>query len=136
SHLTIFNVDTKKVDSVTSSDVFDDGSPAWSPDGQRIAFVRTPTNDPTQLENGDVWVVDARAGATPKQLTNFPGGDDGRLSWSPDGKLIAFLRGDEPKWYAYNLSKVAIVPADGSAPARVVTASFDRPLFQLQFSSD
>src|SRR5207248_5400668 len=60
----------------------------------------------------------------------------GRPAWSPDGKWLAFFRGDEPKYQAYNLSKLAIVPSDGSAPARVITEALDRPLSNAQFSAD
>ena len=41
THLALFDVATKKLDSLTSA-AYDDDSRSWSPDGQRIAFVRTP----------------------------------------------------------------------------------------------
>jgi dipeptidyl aminopeptidase/acylaminoacyl peptidase len=135
SHLSLFDVDTKKVETLTST-LEDDDSPSWSPDGRMIAFVRGPVAEPDSSRDDDVFVIDARAGATPKRLTNFPGPDTGRPAWSPDGKWIAFLRGDEPKYQAYNLEKLAIVPSDGSAPARVLTEAFDRPLSNAQFSAD
>ena len=50
--------------------------------------------------------------------------------------MLAFFRGDEPRYQAYNLSKLAIVPSDGSAPARVLTAALDRPLSSAQFAAD
>ena len=59
------------------------GTPAWSPDGQSIAF---------DLRNedgrGDVYVVPARGGA-PVRLTDHPA-DDLVPSWSRDGKSIYF----------------------------------------------
>ena len=135
THLALFDVATKKLDSLTSA-MYDDDSPSWSPDGQRIAFVRTPIAEPGKGRESDVFVVDARKGAWPTQLTNFEGPDGGRLSWSPDGKWIAFARGDEPKFSAYSINKLAVVPSDGSAPARVVTAALDRPISTPRFSAD
>ena len=135
THLALFDIATKKLDSLTSA-AHDDDSPSWSPDGQRIAFVRTPIAEPGRGRESDVYVIDARKGAAAKQLTDFEGPDGGRLSWSPDGKWIAFTRGDEPKFSAYSLGKLAVVPSDGSAPARVVTAQLDRPVSSPRFSAD
>jgi dipeptidyl aminopeptidase/acylaminoacyl peptidase len=135
SHLSLFDVETRKTATLTST-LEDDESPSWSPDGRLIAFVRGPVAEPDKARDNDIYVVEAREGAAPKQLTTFDGPDDGRPSWSPDGKWIAFFRGDEPKYQAYNLSKLAIVASDGSAPARVLTEALDRPLSNAQFSSD
>ena len=59
------------------------GTPAWSPDGQSIAF---------DLRNedgrGDVYVMAARGGA-PARLTDHPA-DDLVPTWSRDGKSIYF----------------------------------------------
>ncbi|HEY2852108.1 MAG TPA: S9 family peptidase [Gemmatimonadaceae bacterium] len=135
SHLSLFDVETKKIETLTSG-LDDDEAPSWSPDSREIAFVRGPVAQPDSTRDNDVYVIDARAGATPKRLTDFAGPDDGRPAWSPDGKWLAFFRGDEPKYQAYNLSKLAIVPSDGSAPARVLTAALDRPLSSASFSAD
>ncbi len=135
SHLAVFDVATKKLDSLTFG-ANDDDSPSWSPDGQRIAFVRNELAEPGRGRDSDIWVIDARKGSSPKQLTTFEGPDGGRPSWSPDGRWIAFTRGDEPKYGAYNLPKLALVASDGSAPARVVTATFDRPISAVRFAAD
>jgi len=127
SHLSLFDVEMKKTQTLTSGHD-DDDSPSWSPDGQRIAFVRNEISEPGRIGDDDIYVMDARAGAAPKRLTDFAGPDGGRPAWSPDGKWLAFFRGDEPKYSAYNLSKLTIVPSDGSAPARVLTAALDRPV--------
>jgi dipeptidyl aminopeptidase/acylaminoacyl peptidase/CubicO group peptidase (beta-lactamase class C family) len=59
-----------------------DGSPAWSPDGSTIAFVRA-ADGPPQL-----WLLPA-AGGEAEQLTTLPLGA-GAPVWSPDGSKIAF----------------------------------------------
>ena len=135
THLALFDVATRKIDSLTSA-LHDDDLPSWSPDGQRIAFVRTPISEPGKGRESDVYVIDARRGASPTQLTVFDGPDGGRPSWSPDGKWIAFVRGDEPKFSAYSINKLAIVASDGSAPARVVTSRLDRPVSAVRFAAD
>jgi dipeptidyl aminopeptidase/acylaminoacyl peptidase len=135
SHLAVFDVESKKLESLTSG-LDDDGSPSWSPDGKAIAFVRTPTREPRQIENSDVYVIEARAGAAPKRLTDFVGSDGGRLTWSPDGKWIAFTRGEEPKYSAYSMNRLAVVRSDGGEPARVISQALDRPVSSPRFSSD
>ena len=135
SHLSLFDVETKKSETLTSG-LDDDDSPSWSPDGRMIAFIRGPIAAPDTSRDDDVYVVEARAGSTPKRLTTFEGPDTGRPAWSPDGKWLAFLRGDEPKYQAYSLSKLTIVPSDGSGPAKVLTTSLDRPVSNAEFSAD
>ena len=135
SRLATFDLATKQVDTLTRG-LDDDDAPSWSPDGQRIAFVRQAVPEPGRARDEDIYVIDARRGAAPRQLTDFDGPDRGRLSWSPDGRWIAFVRGDEPKYYAYHQTKLAVVPSDGSGPARVVTPSLDRPVSSPRFSAD
>jgi dipeptidyl aminopeptidase/acylaminoacyl peptidase len=134
SNLMLFDVGTKKVDALTRG-LTDDDEPAWSPDGSRIVFVRRRVPEPREIENSDVYMIDARAGAAPRRLTDFPGPDGGRPAWSPDGKSIAFLRGDDPRFLAYHQNKLAIVATDGGA-ARILTASLDRPVFAPRFAAD
>jgi TolB protein len=59
-----------------------DGSPAWSPDGARIAFYSERDG------NAEIYVMDA-GGGNVRRLTNAPS-DEGYPSWSPDGRTIAF----------------------------------------------
>jgi dipeptidyl aminopeptidase/acylaminoacyl peptidase len=134
SRLMLFDLGNKKTESLTRG-LTDDDEPSWSPDGRRIAFVSRRVPEPRSIENTDVFIIDARAGATPKRLTDFPGPDGGRPSWSPDGRSIAFLRGDEPRFSAYHQNKLAVVPSDGGA-ARVLTASLDRPVSSPRFAAD
>lgn len=124
THLALFDVETKAVHVLTSGQ-FDDEQPAWSPDGTAIAFVSKRGPDPDRTEDSNIYVIEARAGAEARALTTFAGADEGRPAWSPDGKWIAYRQGDELKYSAYQLFKLAVVPAAGG-PARVVTEAFDR----------
>jgi dipeptidyl aminopeptidase/acylaminoacyl peptidase len=126
TYLALFDLATRTVEPLTK-DRFDERSPAWSPDGQRVVFVSNRTADPDRNRDTNLWVVEAKPGAEPRPLTTFPGSDGGRPAWSPDGGWIAYLQGDETRYLAYQLNKLAIVPAAGGAP-RVLTASLDRPV--------
>ncbi len=124
SHLYLFDMATKKTEQITSGD-FDDRDASWSPDGTRIAFVSERDKDPDRTNNPDIYVIDAKAGAMPTKLTTFAGPDEARPAWSPDGKTIAYVQGDEPRYYAYNLAKLAVIPSTGGTP-RILTDSLDR----------
>jgi dipeptidyl aminopeptidase/acylaminoacyl peptidase len=134
AHLYLFDIAAKKAEAITSGP-YDDEDPSWSPDGTRIAFVSRRSADPDRDGNSDIFVVDARAGATPKALTTFIGPDRERPQWSPDGRFIAYLQGDEPRFYGYELNKAAIVPAAGG-PARLLTGSLDRAVSDVRFTPD
>ncbi len=134
SHILLIDVTSKKLDTLTSG-LDDDDEPRWSPDGKRIAFIRSPAPEPGSGEGSDVFVLNVASRAL-VQLTNLPGPDRGPPAWSPDGAWIAFLRTDEPKWYAYQLEKLAVVKSDGSAPPRVLTTALDRPLSEPVFTAD
>jgi len=135
AHLVLFDLASRKAEALTSGP-YNDSDPAFSPDGRRVAFVsaRGP-GDPDRTDNTDIFVVEAKAGATPLRLTTWPGPDSGRPAWSPDGASIAYLQGDEPRYYAYDVEKLAVVPAAGG-PARVLTASLDRSVSSLRWAAD
>ncbi len=86
-----------------------DRSPAWSPDGRKIAFVRQGARSDT-----NVYVIDAGGGGlTP--LTSDTA-TDSEPAWSPDGRKIAFTssRGGD--------TEVMVMNADGSAEAPLTSS--------------
>lgn len=80
---------------------FEDGAPAWSPDGTKIAFHSNRAGD------FDIWVY-VVAGATVTQLTN-DARSDGFPVWNYDGSRLAFTR-DRELW---------TMAADGSDQKRL-----------------
>ncbi len=135
SHLYLFDVAARKAERLTAAG-FDDDAPAWSPDGTQIAFIREHgEGDGGKAPNKDLFAIEARAGAEARRLTADTAEETGRVAWSPDGRWIACLLGDELKWSAYDLSKLVLVPAAGGPP-RVLTAALDRPVRSPYWSAD
>ena len=68
--------------------------PQISPDGSRIAFVRVSVDSAADEYRTSVWLSETSGGA-PRALTSGP--RDGQPRWSPDGRTLAFVRGQEGK---------------------------------------
>jgi len=132
--LYLWDLTAKKAEKLTNGKNVNENEAEWSPDGKWIAFVSNQDPDPDRSNNSDVFVVEAKAGSTPKKLTTWKGPDGGRLAWSPDSQSIAYTQGAELKLLEYSQSKPAVVTLDGkvSYPA----AKFDRGVSQPFFSQD
>ena len=121
----------------------DDASPSWSPDGKQIAFLSKRGHaDPDRTSNEDLWVVEAREGAEPRQLTKTEIGEGGRPAWSPDGSRIAVLIGDNDKNGAYGMNKLIVVPSNPPAQIGATTRptvympQLDRAVSNIAWSAD
>src|SRR6185503_8479923 len=138
TYIYLFDVATKKLDRLTTSK-WDEGSPSWSPDGSRIAFVSNHVEDPDRDPSGQVYVADAKPATTEKQLTpSSVRASRSKPEWSPNGKWIAFLDTDERKYGAYSMERLNLVSSDGSAPPSRFKAAedLDRGVSSARFNAD
>ena len=121
AHLFLFDLATKKLTKLTNAPVngataFGESGGVWSPDGTRIAFVSNQSApEPDRVENPDVFVVEAKAGAVPRKLTTFLGTDSGPLVWTKDGKEIVYRQGTAPHYSIYDLRQMAMIAAGGES---------------------
>ena len=134
THLYLFNITTKKIDTITRG-AYDDGAAVWSPDGGAIAFVSNRSADPDRNENSDIFVVDAKAGSAVRQLTTWKGADNAPR-WSPDGQWIAYTRStSDADYIMYDQAVLALISKDGGEP-KLLTKALDRPVLNPRWSKD
>jgi len=80
-------------------------SPAWSPDGRRIAFCH--------YANGRGQICTMNADGSDARNVSGNQWCDKSPDWSPDGREIAFVSNHGADWEIY------VMNADGSAPTRI-----------------
>jgi dipeptidyl aminopeptidase/acylaminoacyl peptidase len=91
SHLFLMPVGGGEPVQLTDGD-WDDGDPAWSPDGTQLAFVSSRAEDRWRIPAPDVYTLTIQEGkaGTLRRLTNGSLGC-ANPAWSPDGETLAFL---------------------------------------------
>lgn len=132
-HLYLLDVETKKIDTLTSG-AFDETGAVFSADGKQIAFVSNHTEDPDRNINTDIFVMDAKSNAIAKKITSWTGGDNNPV-WSPDGKSIAYMRTASDSYTAYEESYLCLQNLAGGEPV-LLSKTIDRPISNFKFSKD
>jgi Tol biopolymer transport system component len=99
-NLAIITIESGSTQALTDDLIFDNTTPAWSPDGTRIAYAGDQTG------NYEI-VVRAFGEDAPVNITSHPTRDLHPV-WSPDGTRIAFESNRGGQWDVY------IINADGS----------------------
>ena len=140
AHLYVFDLATQVSRQVTAGD-YEDYSPAWSPDGSKIAFVSNRTAEPDANVNSDIWLVNPDKSYDQQKLvrvTTNPSSDNSPV-WHPDGERIAYMttttdRTDVP--VSYLQTKLAIIRIGDDEPKYLTTETLDRKAYDPVFSPD
>jgi TolB protein len=93
------------------------GAPAWSPDGERLAYVLSSGAD--RGYDNDLWVMRADGSGRVRLTATDDVAESGPV-WSPDGRRIAFWSGAPGRY-----GRIEIMRADGSRRHAVTSGGKD-----------
>jgi dipeptidyl aminopeptidase/acylaminoacyl peptidase len=134
-HLYLVDVESRKVDPLTTDAAFNEDVPSWSADSHRIAFIRTREKGSDADGMEDIDLIDARPAAQPSKLLRVHVPNTQKLAWSPDGTKLAFLQGVEVKYAQYAQDRLAITKITGGA-SESLTDALDRGVSSYAFNKD
>jgi dipeptidyl aminopeptidase/acylaminoacyl peptidase len=133
THLYLLDVRTGACEALTRDPNREDSAPAFSADGREIAFVSNPLA--SDLGRDEIELVAAEKGAVPRKLLTTYSPNHQTLLWSPDGTLLAFLQGAEPKFNAYITDRLAVADVK-TGKVRGLTDALDRAVYTPHFAAD
>jgi dipeptidyl aminopeptidase/acylaminoacyl peptidase len=123
THIWIVDARSGKARQLTDHAIFDERYPAWSPDGKWVAFMSNRCEDPDlNPDQWDLFIMPASGGEARK--IDAPVGEKSLPSYSPDGKMIAYIA-QEGEGLSYKNAGLWVVPVDGSSAPRNLTAKYD-----------
>jgi TolB protein len=99
----------------------DDAEPAWSPDGQTIAYQKSGA-----ATFGDIYLVPSSGGNERALVGSALPGPQWSPAWSPDGELIAFASKHETYGNDGGVHQIYTVWADGTRLARRTSGAMDK----------
>jgi Tol biopolymer transport system component len=125
SHLIRVDVGSGAVLDLSGEEGFlvEDTAPAFSPDGLWLAFSRKFLDRSRWTLGRQIWRM-RTDGLAPDPLTNEPGMNHSAMAWSPDGRVMIFMRFDQTDmtrppeiwWLAVDGSGQGALAAEGYAP--------------------
>jgi dipeptidyl aminopeptidase/acylaminoacyl peptidase len=135
THLSLVDVGNGDTEALTSTAEYNDDLPAWSPDGKLIAYVSNHRADAERSGVNEIYLIEPHSGATARKLAEVYSPDRQRVAFSPDGRTLLLLQGDQPRFNAYINDRLAVVSVD-SGRVRTLTEKLDRAVSNPIFSSD
>ena len=133
SHLYLYDLDTKKLDTLTRGNHEEAGA-IFSHDGQSIAYVSNISPDPDRNSNTDIFWMDLKTKSV-KQISTFKGSNSNPM-FSPDDQYLAYNQSlTEDKFNMYDVNELVIKKlSDGKE--KNLTHTLDRSVRGFTWASD
>ncbi len=137
-HLFLLDFTNGETTQITHGE-YDHATPAWSPDGQWIAFVSRRCEEADRHYCSDIYIA-RPDGSDERRISSFAGGDadwdfeSGGPQWSPDSRQLTWIRAGEEKYTWYR--PFQIVTADIETGEERTPAWIDRWFYFPRWSAD
>jgi dipeptidyl aminopeptidase/acylaminoacyl peptidase len=133
THLYIFDLKTKKIDTLTRGKHNENGA-VISPDGRTIAYVSNTTEDPDLNSNTDVFLLDLATGKS-RLVTDFKG-SNGSPRFSPDNRHLAYTQSTtESGFNMYDQNRLFLHEM-GTGKSKPLSEGLDLSIDNISWSSD
>ncbi|HKZ69844.1 MAG TPA: hypothetical protein VJ020_07180, partial [Anaerolineales bacterium] len=121
SHLQRISVNTDLGENLSGESAVEDAAPAFSPFGEWLAFGRKSLEQDKWTPGRQLWLMRSD-GSDAQALTNDPLYNHSHFVWSPDGKLIVYVRFDvsDPA----STTEIWSVSANGAGAMKLVTGGY------------
>lgn len=134
THLYIFDITTKKLDTLTKGN-YNEADVAISSDDSMIAYSSNVTSNPDQNSNTDIFLIHLSKQAAPLQLTTYKGANSSPV-FSPDNSKIAFLQSSSEKNYdMYDIAQLGVYDFKTNK-STIVSKKYDRGFSTIVWSRD
>ena len=121
SHLWRFDYPSAQKTDLSIDLSLEDVTPAYAPNGTRIAFGRRYL-DPERFTIGSqLWLM-GDDGSNPRQITDSPDYNHADFAWHPEGGYLAFVRHKETT--VIDPPEIWITIPDGSDAVRLVIGGY------------
>jgi Tol biopolymer transport system component len=122
SHLVRYDLEPGLLTDLTRQLVTEDLDPAFSPDGETLAFARRYLDQSRWTPGRQLWLMGAD-GSNPRPLTNEPAFTHTDMAWRRDGSQLAYVRFNQVT--LTDPPEIWMINADGSDPLRLVIGGYD-----------
>jgi dipeptidyl aminopeptidase/acylaminoacyl peptidase len=134
THLYVFDLSTKKLDTLTKGN-YNESGVAISSDDAMIVYTSNITANPDKNSNTDLFLLTLSNPAKPTQITTYKGANNSPV-FSPDNSKIAFLQSSSERNYdMYDITQLGIYDLK-TKTASIVSKNYDRAFSSIFWTRD
>ncbi|MEY4459905.1 MAG: hypothetical protein RIT38_1135, partial [Bacteroidota bacterium] len=134
THLYVFDLSTKKLDTLTKGN-YNESGVAISSDDSMIVYTSNTTSNPDKNSNTDLFLLTLSNPAKPTQITTYKGANNNPV-FSPDNTKIAFLQSSSERNYdMYDITQLGIYDLK-TKTASIVSKNYDRAFSSIFWTKD